>query len=266
MHQLDGLKICVNVHFLSPAIAVKTIGLTKTNFTIDGEGKKNCEKHGHLRYMVMEKAGNNMFDMIRDNRGPISLPEAVWFTIKLIEKIASMHARGIVHGDIHPGNIVLADEDIRLIDFGTAIFDSEINPTQLVRKPYSYIHCLMSHWNLGGHGASYRDDVFKALFVGAFLMNGYGYMDYCKDLETNGYALMQFKRDSFLFTYPGGPDVISNIGIWDPEKSRVKNHLISALYMARNVIRPTDIPNYEKINNELRQILAITGLGPIELV
>jgi len=41
----------------------------------------------------------------------------------LLETYASLHERGVVHGDVHPGNVLVApDGAVRLLDFGVAAF------------------------------------------------------------------------------------------------------------------------------------------------
>ncbi|MNF74599.1 Serine/threonine-protein kinase PknA [compost metagenome] len=38
--------------------------------------------------------------------------------LSLLDALASVHAAGVLHGDIKPGNVMLSDERIRLFDFG----------------------------------------------------------------------------------------------------------------------------------------------------
>ncbi|MFP2928277.1 lanthionine synthetase LanC family protein [Pyxidicoccus sp. 3LG] len=47
--------------------------------------------------------------------------EALARGIAVLETFAALHARGVVHGDVHPGNVLLApDGSVRLVDFGLA--------------------------------------------------------------------------------------------------------------------------------------------------
>jgi serine/threonine protein kinase len=54
--------------------------------------------------------------------GPLSPRRAVWLISHVAQALAAVHAKGIVHGDVKPGNILIpADGSVpRLVDFGVA--------------------------------------------------------------------------------------------------------------------------------------------------
>ena len=55
-------------------------------------------------------------------QGPLSIEEAVSTAIQIARGLAAAHARGIVHRDVKPGNVMLSpDGTVRLLDFGLAI-------------------------------------------------------------------------------------------------------------------------------------------------
>lgn len=60
-----------------------------------------------------------------------------------ISAVVHMHAKGVVHGDIHPGNaLVMEDGTIAILDFGmTFLFREKKNPsvTSLFRKKGSFL-------------------------------------------------------------------------------------------------------------------------------
>ncbi len=57
----------------------------------------------------------------RLSRGPLPPAEAVAIAVQLARGLGMAHARGIVHRDVKPGNIMLcADGTVRLLDFGLA--------------------------------------------------------------------------------------------------------------------------------------------------
>jgi serine/threonine-protein kinase Stk1 len=51
---------------------------------------------------------------------PLGMPwkELRCVVLSLLDALASVHAAGVLHGDIKPGNVMLSDERIRLFDFG----------------------------------------------------------------------------------------------------------------------------------------------------
>lgn len=69
-------------------------------------------------YLVLELfEGKTLGDRLGE--GPLNLEETIDLAIELAEIAASVHARGLVHRDIKPRNIVLADDgSVRLVDFG----------------------------------------------------------------------------------------------------------------------------------------------------
>ncbi|ONK09837.1 serine/threonine-protein kinase [Streptomyces sp. MP131-18] len=61
--------------------------------------------------------GDSLAERVRRD-GPLPLPEAVRLAAQLAEALSDIHRQGIVHRDLKPGNILLADDGIRVIDFG----------------------------------------------------------------------------------------------------------------------------------------------------
>ncbi|WP_437278191.1 serine/threonine-protein kinase [Sorangium sp. So ce375] len=76
-----------------------------------------------LPYFVMELLrGINLAELI-EQRGPLSIEDAVGYVLEVCEPIAEAHALGIVHRDLKPSNIFLAEREdgsrqIKVIDFG----------------------------------------------------------------------------------------------------------------------------------------------------
>lgn len=57
----------------------------------------------------------------RLSRGPLPPAEAVAIAVQLARGLGAAHARGIVHRDVKPGNVMLcSDGTVRLLDFGLA--------------------------------------------------------------------------------------------------------------------------------------------------
>ncbi len=71
-------------------------------------------------YLTMElMEGVSLRELIRN--GPLPIPEAVRIATQLFEGLAALHALKVVHRDVKPGNILLAEErDAKLADFGLA--------------------------------------------------------------------------------------------------------------------------------------------------
>src|SRR5262245_2709636 len=75
-----------------------------------------------LRYVVMEfLRGHPLRDEI-DGNGAFDRSRPVGVALEVASALIEVHARGIVHRDINPRNIMIADCAIKLIDFGIAKF------------------------------------------------------------------------------------------------------------------------------------------------
>lgn len=72
------------------------------------------------RYIVMAYyEGETLAERIR--RGPLPVAEVVDVAAQVAEGLAAAHARGIVHRDIKPGNLILTPEGVaKIVDFGVA--------------------------------------------------------------------------------------------------------------------------------------------------
>lgn len=74
-------------------------------------------------YIVMEKVeGTHMLNYVYDN-GPFDELRAKRIVRKIIEGIDYMHERGVVHRDLNPTNVFLADvnkDHIKILDFNVS--------------------------------------------------------------------------------------------------------------------------------------------------
>jgi tetratricopeptide (TPR) repeat protein len=91
-------------------------------------------------YEIGETAGGQTFlamafcegETLRSRlrRGPLDPREAVEIAIQVADGLAAAHSRGIVHRDVHPGNILVSDGLVKIVDFGVARLTNETRMTQ----------------------------------------------------------------------------------------------------------------------------------------
>ena len=61
--------------------------------------------------------------------GPLPIEEAVEIAAQVAEGLAKAHAEGVVHRDIKPGNLIVVEDDVKILDFGLAKFANALQLT-----------------------------------------------------------------------------------------------------------------------------------------
>lgn len=76
-------------------------------------------RHGDVDYLVMELlAGETLATRLAE--GPLPFDEALHFGAQIASALSATHAMGIAHGDLKPGNIMLTNGGVKLLDYGVA--------------------------------------------------------------------------------------------------------------------------------------------------
>lgn len=71
--------------------------------------------------LVLDLAGGGSLAALLAARGPLSPGEVVTLAVPLAQALAAVHAYGLVHGDVTPGNVLFADEGRPLLtDLGVS--------------------------------------------------------------------------------------------------------------------------------------------------
>ena len=73
-----------------------------------------------LPYVVMRYVPGEALDTVVRRDGPLSGPALGVLAVGLFEAVAAIHAVGVVHRDLKPGNVLLLDGSPVVIDFGIA--------------------------------------------------------------------------------------------------------------------------------------------------
>ena len=78
------------------------------------------KEHGAWLYELEYVPGSSLAEKLLDN-GPLPLDETTRIATAVADALAHAHGRGVVHGDIKPGNVLVTpDARIKLVDFGLA--------------------------------------------------------------------------------------------------------------------------------------------------
>jgi len=91
-----------------------------------------CDANDEV-FIAMELIGRRTLRS-RIEAGPVPLRESLSVARSVTEALVHAHARGFVHGDIKPENVLLGpDGQVKVADFGTGIDPSDVELIDLVR-------------------------------------------------------------------------------------------------------------------------------------
>jgi eukaryotic-like serine/threonine-protein kinase len=84
--------------------------------------------HNNIPYIVMEHLEGEDLARVSKASGPLAVAQAALYALQAAEGIAAVHGAGIVHRDVKPSNLFLADEGggtwvLKVIDFGIAKYN-----------------------------------------------------------------------------------------------------------------------------------------------
>ena len=114
---------------------------------------------GHVYIAYEYVRGSTMRELLRSGR--LTDADAIMTCIQVLEALAHAHARGIVHRDVKPSNVLLEDvPDVsaRLLDFGLAQFDEADTLTAIGDVPGTLAY--ISPERLRGDEATAASDVW----------------------------------------------------------------------------------------------------------
>jgi len=136
------------------------------------------DRDGDLAFFTMEQlSGSLLSNALSIHLGScLHRPYALAIVRDVGSAVAHAHTRGVVHGDLNPGNIFITDEgDIRVLDFGAShqlhrgpwISEFDGQPQIAVATP-AYASCQV----LESETADARDDVYALACITYQLMTG----------------------------------------------------------------------------------------------
>jgi eukaryotic-like serine/threonine-protein kinase len=61
--------------------------------------------------------------------------ERVALLAQMLQALAYLHRRGVLHRDLKPGNVLVADEQVKLLDFGLSVTDDAVRSDEIAGTP-----------------------------------------------------------------------------------------------------------------------------------
>jgi WD40 repeat protein/serine/threonine protein kinase len=164
------LRRVVALKLLAPALAA--VGTARKRFAREAQSAAAvrdehvvkihaAHEDAAVPYLVMEfVSGITLEDRIR-KEGPLPVREVVRIGLQAARGLATAHARGLVHRDVKPGNILLEDgsQRVKLTDFGLAraADDASISRSGVIAGTPMY----MSPEQAKGDKVDHRSDLFS---------------------------------------------------------------------------------------------------------
>lgn len=118
------------------------------------------EESRGLPYIVMQYVAGGSLEERLAREGPLPLPELLRIGIQTASGLEAAHARGLVHRDVKPANILLEDGvKVKLTDFGLAraVDDGSISQSGLIAGTPQY----MAPEQARGEAVDHRADLFS---------------------------------------------------------------------------------------------------------
>jgi len=79
-------------------------------------------------YLVMEFVEGELLSKIIE-RGPLPLDKALGYAVQIVDALDAAHAKGVIHRDLKPGNIIVTKNGVKVLDFGLARLTAERMPS-----------------------------------------------------------------------------------------------------------------------------------------
>jgi len=118
----------------------------------------SAEKADKIFFMVMEYIKGRSLEKVLDEQKVLPWPLATEYILQIASAMSHAHANKIVHRDLRPSNIMIADKDgkIKITDFGTSVWLNNVPyaSTRIGSPPY-----MAPEQFLGK--ATFRSDIYS---------------------------------------------------------------------------------------------------------
>lgn len=149
--------------------------------------------HETHRVLVLEYFKKNLFELQRECHGRLREGDVLKIGIQVLSRLQALHQSGYVHGDLHPGNIMIADYSrprLYLIDLGSAVRYRTVFGLPLTMIVSRNVPCHMMFASADRHrGArpSRKDDLISLLYIMIYLQVGsLPWSQYCNQVHLQG--------------------------------------------------------------------------------
>jgi serine/threonine protein kinase len=159
--RIEAMKVLLPNLETSPELAERFLREIKVQAALDHPHIAKLHtalRAGNRLVMIMEFVEGEGIDVLL-SRGTLTLNDAIRYTQQVLEALAYAHARGVVHRDIKPTNImVTASGAVKLMDFGIAKIKNDRRLTEAGHTMGSLFY--MSPEQIRGGDPDPRSDIY----------------------------------------------------------------------------------------------------------
>ncbi len=160
----DGFSVCCNAEYAKRFNHEKARFIEEARVLAQLDDQPGVVKvlnyfeENQTAYIVMDYVeGKSLRSYVKEHGGKLTPMETFSLLRPVVQSLATMHAKGIVHLDISPSNIMLTERGVaKLIDFGAAKGrNKDLNSDKVFKKTYSPIEQRTPDGQIGSYSDVY---------------------------------------------------------------------------------------------------------------
>lgn len=119
----------------------------------------NVSTSGQRSYIVLEYVAGTPLSLLIQEQRPLSREQISRIMLHVAAGLGALHSRGIIHGDLKPGNILVSEDGTtKIADFGLAL---QANTAHQTQSQIAGTPCFMSPEQTCGDPLDCRSDLFS---------------------------------------------------------------------------------------------------------
>eukprot|EP00802_Teleaulax_amphioxeia_P008056 Tamp_08064.p1 GENE.Tamp_08064~~Tamp_08064.p1 ORF type:complete len:769 (-),score=168.39 Tamp_08064:81-2297(-) len=118
-------------------------------------------QQGRMFQAVERLQGKSLAEAMMSNPGPMSEAHTKSLTIQLLQGLEAAHIGGLSHSNLVPANVFLANNGIKVLGLGVALWEPEMISNAALRLPVKAMPQYMSPEQVSGRLTDHRSDLWS---------------------------------------------------------------------------------------------------------